>query len=271
VITPRELGSRPFLAVLVSLVALSWLALFVWGLSPYAQYLDHRILGQGGVTFGLQYAGLAALFVAGWTLMTVAMMLPTALPLLVLFRRVTRSRPDALRLAGCLIAGYLGVWVLVGTLAHAGDLGLHAVIERSHWLEERSWLIGVSTVMLAGAYQFAPLKSLCLDRCRSPYSFIVEHWRGGKAGLEALRLGVSHGWFCVGCCWALMLLMFVVGVGNLGWMLALGAVMAIEKNLPWGRRLSAPLGALLLAVGVCLFVAQVSAGVACAHDGGGCY
>ena len=84
--------------------------------------------------------------------------------------------------------------------------------------------------MLAGLYQFTPLKYACLDKCRSPLSFITEHWRGSHERTQAFRLGVHHGLFCIGCCWSLMLLMFAVGVGNLGWMLVLGALMAIEKT-----------------------------------------
>ena len=106
--------------------------------------------------------------------------------------------------------------------------------------------------MLAGLYQFTPLKYACLDKCRSPLGFITEHWHGSHERIHAFRLGVRHGLFCIGCCWSLMLLMFAVGVGNLGWMLVLGALMAIEKNLPWGRRFSAPLGVVLLCWGLSL-------------------
>src|SRR2546422_5962401 len=98
---------------------------------------------------------------------------------------------------------------------------------------------------------------MCLDKCRSPMSFISGHWHGGNARAEAFGLGVSHGLFCVGCCWSLMLLMFAVGMGSLGWMLVLGATMAVEKNLSWGRRLSAPLGAVLLGGGLVLAVVKL--------------
>ena len=97
-----------------------------------------------------------------------------------------------------------------------------------------------------GIYQFTPLKYRCLDECRSPLGFVMNHWRGRSERREAFMLGVRHGLFCVGCCWSLMLLMFAVGVGNIGWMLVLAAVMATEKNVSWGRRLSAPVGAVLL-------------------------
>ena len=97
----------------------------------------------------------------------------------------------------------------------------------------------------------------CLHRCRSPLGFILAHWRGRRERLAAFRIGLHHGLFCVGCCWSLMLLMFAVGVGSLGWMLGLGAVMAAEKNLPWGRRLTTPLGLLLLGAGTALVLRHV--------------
>ena len=133
---------------------------------------------------------------------------------------------------------------------HAGDLGLHAAVRQVDWLGSHAWVIGAATLIGAGAYQFSSLKYRCLEKCRSPLSFITEHWRGrGELG-HAFRLGVHHGLFCVGCCWLLMLLMFAVGIGNLGWMLTLGAVMALEKNVRWGKRISAPLGIVLIGAGI---------------------
>jgi predicted metal-binding membrane protein len=227
------------------LIGLAWLSLWAWGQSPYSRYLSHHELVElrgGGV--------LLLVFVAGWTLMVAAMMLPTSLPLVALFHTLTRRRPDGARLVWLLIAGYLGAWMLFGALVYAADAVVHWTVERIPWLESNAWLIGSGTLALAGLYQFTPLKRLCLDRCRSPLSFIREHWRGDGERVQALRLGARHGLFCVGCCWSLMLLMFAVGVGNLGWMLALAAVMAVEKNAAWGRRLTAPLGVLLLVWGI---------------------
>jgi predicted metal-binding membrane protein len=99
---------------------------------------------------------------------------------------------------------------------------------------------------MAGAFQFSRLKYACLDKCRTPFSFVNQHWRGIAVRRQSFRIGLHHGLFCVGCCWAIMLLMFVVGTGSVGWMLALGAVMAVEKNVSWGRKLSTPLGFFLL-------------------------
>jgi predicted metal-binding membrane protein len=237
---------RPFFFLMVALIAMTWLALVIWSISPYARFLDHDVLRHLEFTIGGEYLVFLVVFVAGWTLMTVAMMLPTSMPLVMLFRRLTGQRPDHLRLVVLLIAGYLGVWMLFGGLAHFGDLLVHGAVEQSRWLEANAWVIGAGTIMLAGIYQFTPLKYKCLEKCRSPLSFIAEHWRGSHEASQAFRLGAHHGLFCVGCCWSLMLLMFVVGVGNVGWMLALGAVMAVEKNMPWGKKISAPLGIALV-------------------------
>jgi predicted metal-binding membrane protein len=251
----RVRDRRPFTILLVALIALAWLALWAWGRSPYGRYLGHQHLDA--VLRGDR--ALLLLFVAGWTLMTVAMMLPTSLPLIVLFAAIARRRPDWPALVGLLIAGYLGAWTLFGLLAHLGDLALHGVVEGSARLSAHAWAIGAATLLVAGLYQFTPLKYHCLDKCRSPLGFIMAHWRGRHERRQALLLGLRHGLYCVGCCWSLMLLMFAVGVGNIGWMLTLGAAMAIEKNLPWGRRLSAPLGSALLGWGLAIVLAALLA------------
>jgi predicted metal-binding membrane protein len=237
---------RAFLGLMASLVGLAWGALWIWDRSPYGRYLSHQQLGEiDATTFLLPIT----FYLAGWTLMTVAMMLPTTLPLLDIFRRLTAQRPDRSQLLVLVIAGYLIIWIGFGIVAHGADWLLHEIVERSAWLESNAWLIGAATLLLAGAFQFSRLKYRCLDKCRAPLSFVTEYWRGRDERRNAFLLGINHGIFCVGCCWALMLLMFGVGVGNLAWMLALGAFMAAEKNLSWGRKLSAPLGAVLLGCG----------------------
>ena len=240
---------KAFLWSIASLIFFAWLVLWLWGRSPYSRYLSHEQLGGIGLDDPSSVFLAITLYVAGWTLMTVAMMLPTTLPLLEIFRRLTARRRERLQLLALLIAGYLSVWMGFGFVAHSADWILHEIVERSPWLEAHAWVIGVGTLLLAGGFQFSRLKYRCLDKCRAPLSFVMERWRGRHDRRNAFWLGVNHGIFCVGCCWALMLLMFGVGVGNLGWMLALGAVMAIEKNLPWGRKLSAPVGLVLLACG----------------------
>jgi predicted metal-binding membrane protein len=245
---------RPFALFFGGLIALAWVTLALWGQSPYGRYLSHHSLDEvrGG---GL----LMLVFVAGWLVMLLAMMLPTTLPLVALFARLTSARADGRRLVSLLVVGYLSIWVVVGMFIYVGDAVLHVAVAQSTWVAEHVWMLGALTLLVAGAYQFTPLKYHCLEKCRSPFSFITQHWRGRNEAGQAFMLGIHHGVFCVGCCWTLMLLMFGVGVGNFGWMLVLGAVMAIEKNMPWGRRLSAPLGVVLLVWGIGLLVGVLPA------------
>jgi len=238
---------KVFLWTISSLVGLAWLVLWIWNRSPYGRYLGHAQLGEIGRDGGTVSVFLpVSLYLVGWTLMTIAMMLPTTLPLLEIFHRLTARRPEHSQLTALVITGYLSVWAGFGVAAHLADWALHEIVERSTWLEANAWVIGAGTLLLAGSFQFTRLKYRCLDKCRAPLSFVMEYWRGRHDRRNALLLGINHGIFCVGCCWALMLLMFAVGVGNVGWMLVLGAVMAVEKNMPWGQKLSAPLGVALL-------------------------
>ena len=101
-----------------------------------------------------------------------------------------------------LIAGYLSIWTLFGMVVHLGDRLLHAAVEQSAWLEAHAWAIGAGILVLAGLYQFTPLKYACLDKGRSPLSFITEHWRRNHERTQAFRLGVHHGLFYIGCCWS---------------------------------------------------------------------
>jgi predicted metal-binding membrane protein len=237
------------LVALAAVVGTSWTALLLWGASPSARYLGH-----GGLERGAD-AAETALFVGGWLLMTVAMMLPTTWPLLLTFQALVRRRRRPGRLVALLASGYVVTWSIVGLMLHTGDRLVHAAAEAIPWLGEHAGLIAAGTVLVAGIYQFAPLKYRCLDECRSPLGFVLNHWRGVHERREAFLLGVRHGLFCVGCCWSLMLLMFAVGMGSLTWMFALGTIMAIEKNAAWGRRLSHPLGIVLVAAGSALCLA----------------
>ena len=244
---------RTFLPLIGGLIVFAWAALFLWESSPYGRYLDHGRWTEFGFAARLcsalpagQILLPALLYVGGWLLMSAAMMLPTALPLLAIFGRLTGRRSDGGTLMTLVIVGYLLVWGAFGIIAHALDAGLHVLVVATPWLRFNGWMVGAGVLAVAGGFQFTALKYHCLDKCRTPFSFVHQHWRGYGTRRQALLLGVHHGLFCVGCCWAIMLLMFVVGTGSVGWMLALGALMAIEKNVSWGRRLSAPLGAGLL-------------------------
>jgi len=245
-------GNRTFLAIMGALILLAWLTLWAWEHSPYSRYLHHGLWGQTTHTVlsAHHHALSATLYLVGWTLMTVAMMLPSTLPLIEIFRRLTIKRKNHLQLVALVIVGYITIWAGFGIVAHLGDWGLYQLLGRVPWVQSNGWVLGVGLLVLAGSFQFSALKYRCLDKCRAPLSFVMQYWRGKNDELHSFMLGVHHGIFCVGCCWALMLLMFVVGTGSIGWMLALGAIMAIEKNMPWGRKLSAPLGVALIGVGL---------------------
>lgn len=242
---------RVFLATLVALIALAWLALWNSDAWPFVHLSHHEMHdpgmhppGEGNVIRS------AALFVGGWMVMSVAMMLPTALPLVVLFTTVVRDRPHRTVAALLLCVGYLMVWTGAGIFAY----GLVEVCRRAaahlDGLLANPWWFGSAVCLIAGAFQFSSIKYACLKRCRSPFSFVAQHWSGRRPYLNAWFLGLHHGLFCVGCCWALMLLMLLPAVANPGWMLALAAVMAVEKNLSWGRAVVKPIGASLIGIGL---------------------
>ena len=238
-----------FAALFVLLAAACWAALWLWSASPYARYLEHPGWGDTATfaSFCRSVVAPAGVHALAWVLMIAAMMLPTTWPLLAMFRRITAARADAGRLVALVVTGFLVVWLVFGVLAHVADFALRTLGSRSGWLSLHGWIVAAGVLAGAGAFQFSALKYRCLEQCQAPFGFVASRWHGNSPAREALRIGVDHGVFCVGCCWALMLVMFVVGIGSVGWMLALTAVMAAEKNLPWGRRLRTPLGLGLLA------------------------
>lgn len=225
--------------VLAAWVLAAWLAL-----SGRGDALDHGALLERS---GLPLPQAVLAFLPAWLLMVAAMMLPSSLPMFHLFAHVSsgQSRPRLVLLV-CLGA-YLAIWTAFAVVAIVGDAGLHWLVSRSEALSARPWLISGFTLLVAGAFQFSPLKEQCLRACRHPGSFLMRHYRRGVGA--AWALGVRHGLFCLGCCWALMLVMFGVGVGNLAGMALLTGVMLIEKTQPWGRRLVPAVGVTLLVWG----------------------
>jgi predicted metal-binding membrane protein len=230
--------------MLAALTALAWWALWAGQDSPWGHSLLH---GGHAMAMPMSPAGLAGTFVLGWTLMTIAMMLPTSAPLILLFHRLVSGRSRAGWLVASLVAGYLGVWAAFGLALHLAMQALRSAAERIIWLDRNPWAAGAAILLCAGLYQFSPLKYACLDKCRSPMMFLMGRWRGIRPAREAFRLGTAHGAYCLGCCWSLMTIMFVAGMGSFAWMLVLGVAMGAEKNFPWGRRLSPVLGVLLVA------------------------
>jgi predicted metal-binding membrane protein len=216
--------------------------------SGIAGSLHHDSLLEGGPGFG----PALLLFLAGWQVMVAATMLPSSLPLVRMFAAASAGVPDRGRALAAFVGAYAVVWSAFGLLAFLGDAGLHALVASSPWMAANDWTIAPSVLLLAGAFQFTPLKDACLRACRHPASFLRRHYRRGTRG--AFSLGFRHGMFCVGCCWALMLVMFAVGAVSLIWMAALTALMVHEKTRPSGARTVPLTGAVLLAAGSTLML-----------------
>jgi predicted metal-binding membrane protein len=185
---------------------------------------------------------------AMWWVMMLGMMLPSAAPMILTFSTVQRRRWErALPYvpATMFVLGYLIVW---GVFSLAATAAQWALQQRA--LLPATPLLGGVLFILAGVYQFTPLKYACLSHCRSPFAFVLNHWHDGWFG--ALRMGTSHGLYCLGCCWVLMALLFAVGVMNLVWVAAIAAFVFAEKLLPGGVWISRIGGGAMAALGVWL-------------------
>ena len=218
-------------------------ALMVFGISGASL----AVLAAGDVGSGLpRSAGWVALFLAGWTLMTGAMMLPSSLPFLVATQRA--GGVDASTAAGF---GFAATWLAVGIvlcacLWLAGDLLGQLGPGRAEQIA------GVS-LMAAAIYQVSPLARSCQRACARPFGIIAQHWRGeGTPRRDALMAGLHYGMSCVGCCLAMIVLMFVFGLHDLFWMAGLALLMVVQKHAVWGRRLALPMAAALMAAGVAI-------------------
>jgi len=228
-------GRRIVLLALALLTALAWI------------YLWRAPMPMPAANGGLRAPEYAVLTFAMWFVMMVGMMTPAAAPVLLLFDRIERGQPRNLSIARTplFLLGYLLVWALYSLAATLLQIELIAL----GWIDDMAVAargIVTALVLLAiGIYQWLPFKRACLEHCQSPAEFLVQHRRPGRSG--ALRMGARHGLYCLGCCWALMLLLFVGGVMNLLWVVAITLVVLTEKLVrgDWFRR----------AIGVAAFVA----------------
>ncbi|HKU63267.1 MAG TPA: DUF2182 domain-containing protein [Gemmatimonadales bacterium] len=186
-----------------------------------------------------------------WSVMMVGMMALSALPVLLLFARMHAQRDHGMAPAvPSFGVGYLVVWLGFSACATAAQWGLHQGALLSSTMATTSTTIAGVILIVAGVYQLTPLKNRCLARCQSPLGFLIGHWRDGPSG--AFLMGWRHGIFCLGCCWALMLVLFVVGVMNLAWVGVLTLFILAEKLGPAGARISRAGGVVLLALGIAL-------------------
>ncbi|HWT98840.1 MAG TPA: DUF2182 domain-containing protein [Terriglobales bacterium] len=244
-------------ASLAGVTVLAWIYLVVLaetmasmaGPSFWQSFMLLMPMGRWGV---LEYA----LGFAMWTLMMVGMMIPSAAPMIMLYAKVARRTPSAstspgstaLACTAAFAAGYLLIWGVFSLVAAAVQGMLVDLALVTTTMTSASSVLAGAVFIIAGCYQWMPLKRACLSRCSSPIWFLSQHWRPGRAG--ALRMGIAHGIYCVGCCWALMIVLFAVGIMNLAWVAAIAAFVLVEKTARlgiWGQRIS---GILLVALGV---------------------
>jgi predicted metal-binding membrane protein len=186
-----------------------------------------------------------------WAVMMVAMMTPSAAPMVLLFAGVNRRRQKqqgSYVPTSVFLLGYLMIWAAFSVLATAAQWGLHAVSLLSPMMVSTSPILGGILLLLAGFYQWTPLKHACLSKCRSPLGFVLNEWREGRWG--AFVMGLKHGSYCTGCCWSLMALLFVAGVMNLVWVAAIAGFILLEKVAPAGHRMGRAAGVLMVAGGV---------------------
>ncbi len=229
-------------------VVAAWAVLVFATLTHQTYLLNHQYLLQGS---GLPWLAALEVFLLCWQVMIVAMMLPSSMPMLTLVVYAGRRyhRPVAIPLA--FLAGYGAIWTAFAAAAFILDTLVHRIVTLWPWLAVHPWLIGAVMFVIAGLFQFTPLKARCLTASRTPRRFLLHHYCRGVE--SAWELGLRHGVVCLGCCWALMLVMFGVGVGSLAAMAALTSVMVIEKAVPGGNRLSPLVGlALFLLAGLWL-------------------
>ncbi len=192
-----------------------------------------------------------ALTFSMWAVMMVAMMTPSAAPVILMFAGVNRRRREQqvpYVPTSIFLLGYLVVWAAFSVLATAAQWGLHTVSLLSPMMVSTSPLFGGILLLTAGVYQWTPLKHACLSKCRSPLGFVLNEWREGRWG--ALLMGLKHGVYCTGCCWSLMALLLVAGVMNLLWVAAIAAFILLEKVAPAGDRLGRVAGVVLAGWGV---------------------
>jgi predicted metal-binding membrane protein len=226
---------------LLLLAAIAWVVLI-----SQANTSAGMAMGDSGLTMGMA----APLFLAIWIVMMVAMMFPTAAPMILTFAAISagkRQRGQPFVPTWIFVGAYLLIWALFGVVAYALALVAEQLAAASPWIMDHAAQLGGAVLILAGLYQFSPLKHTCLAKCRTPIQFILSSWRDGRGG--AFRMGLAHGLYCLGCCWLLFLILFPLGVMNIAIMAAITALIFAEKSLPAGQRIVQVAAAVLIVYG----------------------
>lgn len=248
----------------IVLAALAGIAALAWGTMLH----EARGMQQTGVCqcLGMAMSGpdtkpwaaaaIAPLFLM-WVEMMVAMMIPSAAPMILTFARVNRQRREQERPfvpSGLFLLGYLVVWAVFSFAAALAQWALHGAALLSPMMQSSSPVLGGVLLISAGAFQWTPWKRACLNHCRSPLSFLLGDWREGRSG--ALAMGIRHGAYCTGCCWLLMVLLFVTGVMNMLWVAVITVLVLLEKILPQWMRFGTVVGVVFVAWGAWMIGAR---------------
>lgn len=257
------------LATLLVLAAIAW-AIVIW--QALAVDDGHGggsagMAGEGGMAeegiadeamaagdhdnhMGLAMDMSGALFIALWAAMMVAIMFPTAAPMILTFARVQanrKARGQVFAPTWLFVGSYIALWTATGVLAYGAAVGGDEFAHQWSWLMDNAARIGGVVLILAGIYQLSPLKRICLSKCRTPMSFILNSWRDGRAG--AVRMGLQHGLYCMGCCWMLFVILFPLGMMNVAAMALIALLIFAEKSLPIGRLAATAAAVVLVGLG----------------------
>ena len=249
----RPLPALPGLVQIGLIVVLVALAAVAWAIT--GEQMDGMDAGPG------TDPGTLGFFVGVWVVMMAAMMFPSIAPMVIMHVRIQEGRRerDEAHVAGAtalFVAGYLLAWAAAGLAGYAiFEVGKAVTGDLFAWDNAGPYLAG-GIVCMAAIYQLTPWKDVCLRHCRSPFAFLMQHWHAGRLG--SLRMGIVHGGWCIGCCWALMAALFALGVMSIGWMAFIAALIAIEKLLPWKSVANRGIAVLLLVLGLAIAFAPES-------------
>ena len=243
--TPAAVGVPPavarqrnaILVTLLGLAAVGWIVFLNQARQPMGM---DRMMGPD-----LTMGGSWPLFLAMWVAMMVAMMFPAAAPMVLMYGRMRRTDPPSVVL---FTGSYIALWFAFGGLAYLLSAMVESAASGSEWVAMNWGRAGGVLLVLAGVYQLTPLKDICLRHCRTPLSFVMTHWHDGRRG--AVRMGLAHGIYCMGCCWLLFLILIPLGVMNVAAMVAVALVVFAEKALPHGRGIGLLATVVLIVAGV---------------------
>ena len=244
-------------AGLASIITLAWAYMFFLAESMDGNMAENMELGVQMAMPSVQAWGLTDFIFMFfmWSVMMVAMMTPSASPMILMFSRFNRKQNQQqapFLKTGLFLSGYLIVWIGYSVLATLIQWALHSMALLSPMMVSSSPVLGGVLLIGAGIFQFTPLKHACLSHCRTPLGFLMNEWQEGNRG--ALRMGLQHGNYCVGCCWLIMSLLFVAGVMNLLWVATLTAYVLVEKIIPQGHWVGRAIGLLIIGWGLQMIV-----------------